>query len=118
MTKFALKNPMSVIVLAVILFIAGLWSFTGMRREAFPEIKIPYIFVTTVYPGANPVEIENLITQKIEDKLEGVDGVKQMTSSSNESYSNIFLEFDPSIEIEDALRRVKDKVDQAKGDLP
>ena len=118
MTKFALKNPISVIVLAVILFIIGLMSFMGMRREAFPEIKIPYIFVTTVYPGANPPEIENLITQKIEDKLDGVDGVKQMTSSSNESFSNIFLEFDPSVKIEDALRRVKDKVDQAKGDLP
>jgi multidrug efflux pump len=118
MTKFALKNPISVIVLSVILFIAGLMSFAGMRREAFPEIKIPYIFVTTLYPGANPPEIENLITQKIEDKLDGIDGVKQMTSSSNESYSNIFLEFDPSVNVEDALRRVKDKVDQAKGDLP
>jgi len=118
MTKFALKNPVSVIVLAVLLFIVGLVSFKSMRREAFPEIKIPYIFVTTVYPGANPPEIENLITQKIEDKLDGVDGVKQMTSSSNESFSNIFLEFDPSVKVEDALRRVKDKVDQARGELP
>jgi multidrug efflux pump len=118
LTKIALKNPVAVIVLAVIIFISGLVSFFGLRRESFPEIKIPYIFVTTVYPGANPPEIENLITQKIEDKLDGIDGVKQMTSSSNESYSNIFLEFDPSVNIEDALRRVKDKVDQAKGDLP
>jgi multidrug efflux pump subunit AcrB len=118
MTKFALKNPVSVIVLAAILFITGLMSFSGMRRESFPEIKIPYIFVTTVYSGANPPEIENLITQKIEDKLDGIDGVKQMTSSSNESYSNIFMEFDPSVNVEDALRRVKDKVDQAKPDLP
>jgi multidrug efflux pump len=118
MTHFALKNPVSVIVLAVILFIAGLSSFSGMRRESFPEIKIPYIFVTTIYPGANPAEIENLVTQKIEDKLDGVDGVKQMTSSSNEGYSNIFMEFDPTVKVEDALRRVKDKVDQARGDLP
>jgi multidrug efflux pump subunit AcrB len=118
MTKFALKNPVSVIVLAVILFISGMMSFTGMRRESYPDIKIPYIFITTVYNGANPSEIEDLITQKIEDKLEGVDGVKQITSSSNESYSNIFLEFDPKVNVEDALRRVKDKVDQAKGDLP
>jgi multidrug efflux pump len=118
MTKFALKNPVSVIVLAVILFLTGLMSVTGMRREAFPEIKIPYIFVTTLYPGANPPEVENLVTQKIEDKLDGIDGVKQITSSSNESFSNIFLEFDPSVKVEDALRRVKDKVDQAKGDLP
>jgi len=49
MTKFALKNPVSVIVLAVLLFITGLISFSGMRRESFPEIKIPYIFVTTLY---------------------------------------------------------------------
>jgi len=58
MTKFALKNPVSVIVLAALLFITGLMSFGGMRRESFPEIKIPYIFVTTVYPGANPPEVE------------------------------------------------------------
>jgi multidrug efflux pump subunit AcrB len=62
--------------------------------------------------------VENLITQKIEDKLDGLDGVRQMTSSSNEGFSNIFLEFDPSLKIEDALRRVKDKVDQARSDLP
>jgi multidrug efflux pump subunit AcrB len=113
-----LKNPVSVIVLAMLLFITGLMSFTGMRRESFPEIKIPYIYVTTVYAGANPPEVENLITQKIEDKLDGVDGVKEMTSSSNEGFSNIFLEFEPTVKVEDALRRVKDKVDQAKGDLP
>ncbi len=118
MTKFALKNPVSVIVLAAILFISGLVSFTGMRRESFPEIKIPYIFVTTVYRGANPPEVENLITEKIEDKLDGIDGVKEMTSSSDEGFSNIFLEFDPSVKVEDALRRVKDKVDLAKPDLP
>ncbi len=118
MTKFALKNPVSVIVLAAILFISGLVSFTGMRRESFPEIKIPYIFVTTVYRGANPPEVENLITEKIEDKLDGIDGVKEMTSSSDEGFSNIFLEFDPSVKVKDALRRVKDKVDLAKPDLP
>ncbi|MFH0920637.1 MAG: efflux RND transporter permease subunit [Fibrobacterota bacterium] len=118
MTKFALKNPVSVLVLAVILFVAGAVSYMSLRREAFPEIKIPYIFVTTVYPGANPPEVENLITQKIEDKLDGIDGVKQMTSTSYESFSNIFLEFDPKVKVEDALRRVKDKVDQARGDLP
>jgi multidrug efflux pump len=118
MTKFALRNPVSVLVLAAILFIAGVVSFMSLRREAFPEIKIPYIFVTTVYPGANPPEVENLITQKIEDKLDGVDGVKNMTSTSYESFSNIFLEFDPSVKVEDALRRVKDKVDQARSDLP
>ncbi len=118
MTKIALKNPVSVLVLAAILFVTGLTSFLTMRKESFPEIKIPYIFVTTVYPGANPPEIENLITQKIEDKLDGLDGVTQMTSSSNESVSNIFLEFDPSVRVEDALRRVKDKVDQSKADMP
>lgn len=86
MTKFALKNPVSVIVLAVLLFITGLMSFTSMRRESFPEIKIPYIYVTTVYAGANPPEVENLITQKIEDKLDGVDGVKEMTSSRTRAF--------------------------------
>ncbi len=118
MTKFAVKNPVTVLVLAVMLLLAAAMSYMSLPRESFPETKIPYIFVNTVYPGASPQDIEKLITEKIEDQLEGMDGVKKITSQSMESVSAVQIEFKTSVEVETALRRVKDKVDQAKGDLP
>jgi len=118
MTKFAVKNPVTILVLAFILFLAGVSSYLSLPRESFPEIKIPLIFVNTVYPGASPEDIEKLVTEKIEDKLDGVDGVKKVTSQSMESVSAIQVEFNTDVDVETALRRVKDKVDMAKGDLP
>ena len=62
--------------------------------------------------------MEKLITEKIEDKLEGLDGLKKVTSTSGEGYSSVQVEFNPDVQVETALRRVKDKVDEAKPDFP
>ena len=118
MTKFAVKNPVTVLVLAVILLLAGSMSYKAMPLESFPEIKIPLIFIHVVYAGANPDDIEKTVTDKIEDKLEGLDGVKKVSSQSMESVSSIQVEFNANVDVETALRRVKDKVDEAKPDLP
>ncbi len=118
MTKFAVKNPVTVLVLAVILLLAGSMSYKNMPLESFPEVKIPLIFVNVVYPGASPEDIEKTVTKKIEDKLEGMDGVKKISSQSKESIGSIQVEFNADVKVETALRRVKDKVDEAKPDLP
>lgn len=118
MTKFAVKNPVTVLVLAVILLIAGGMSYKSMPLESFPEVKIPLIFINVLYPGASPEDIEKLVTEKIEDKLEGVDGLKKVSSQSMESMAMIQAEFNADVDVETALRRVKDKVDEAKADLP
>ncbi len=118
MTKFAVKNPVTVLVLAVILLLAGSMSYKSMPLESFPEVKLPLIFVNVVYPGASPEDIEKTVTKKIEDKLEGLDGLKKVSSSSLESISSIQVEFNADVKVETALRRVKDKVDEAKPDLP
>ncbi|HLP40220.1 MAG TPA: efflux RND transporter permease subunit, partial [Fibrobacteria bacterium] len=118
MTKFAVRNPVTVLVLAAILLIAGGMSYKSMPLESFPEVKIPLIFVNVAYPGASPEDIEKLVTEKIEDKLEGVDGLKKVSSQSMESIAMIQAEFNADVDVETALRRVKDKVDEAKADLP
>ena len=118
MTKFAVKNPVSVLVLAVILLVAGWSSYSSLPRESFPEIKIPYIFVNTVLPGASPEDVEKLVTRKIEDNLDGLDGVKKISSQSMESVSAIQVQFNTHVDVETALRRVRDKVEVAKGELP
>lgn len=118
MTRFAVKNPVTVLVLAFILLLAGFVSYQGMPRESSPEIKIPLIFVTTIYAGASPEDMEKLVTEKIEDKLEGLDGLKKVSSTSGQGFSSVTVEFNPDVVVETALRRVKDKVDEAKPDLP
>lgn len=118
MTKFAIKNPVTVLVLAVVLLIAGAYCWLTIPRESFPDVKVPYIFVNTVYAGADPQNIEKLVTQKIEDKLEGVDGIKRLTSQSIDGVSMIQVEFNTDVAVEVALQRVRDKVDAAQGDLP
>src|SRR5690606_29744586 len=118
MTKFAVKNIVTTLVLAAILQIAGGISFWKLPRQSTPEIKIPLVFATILYPGASPEDMEKLVTEKIEDKLEGLDGLKKVSSVSGESYATIQVEFNTNVEVETALRRVKDKVDEARPELP
>ncbi|MCK7530307.1 MAG: efflux RND transporter permease subunit [Marinilabiliales bacterium] len=89
-----------------------------MPKELFPEIVWPQIMVQTIYPGNSPEDIENLITRPLEKEIENVRGLKEITSISAQDASMIFVEFNTDVDIEDALRRVKDAVDIGKNDLP
>ena len=112
----SINNRMTVIVVLVILVIAGLGSYFSMPREAFPEVVIPQIYVGTPYPGNSPVDIEKLVTRPLEKEIGAISGIDRITSTSVEGYSTIFIEFDFSVTPDEALRKVKDKVDIAMGD--
>jgi len=114
----AVKNRLSVAVLAIIIVIFGVISYNALPREREPDITIPYVFVTTNYKGVSSTDIETTITREIEKKLKGLDGVKKIHSVSSEGLSQINTEFITGTDIDDALSDVKDKVDEAKGDLP
>ena len=114
----ALKNQSLVLVLLILIVVAGLYSYVKLPREAAPDIQIPYIFVTTDYEGVAPEDMEKLITIPLERKLKGLEGVEELTSQSDDGNSTIAIKFLPSVDIDDALQKVRDKVDQAKGDLP
>ncbi|MGD9992880.1 MAG: efflux RND transporter permease subunit [Salinivirgaceae bacterium] len=118
LTSLALNNKNTVYLLTVILIYFGWTSYVGLPKELFPEIVWPQIVVNTVYPGNAPEDIENLITRPLEKELENVRGMKEITSISAQDASIIFVEFNTDVEIEDALRRVKDAVDVAKSELP
>ena len=118
LTSFSIDNRISVLVLLVLVAIMGIVSYLTIPKESFPSINIPNIFVVTVYPGVSPEDMESLITRKLEDELGNISDIKKMTSSSSEGYSNINLEFEPSVDIEDALQKVREKVDLAKPELP
>jgi len=112
----SINNRMTVIVITVIMVIAGLVAYINMPRESFPEVVIPQIYVGTPYPGNSPVDIEKLITRPLEKEIGSISGIDKMTSTSVEGYSTIFIEFDFSVTPDEALRKVKDKVDVAMGD--
>lgn len=116
LTTASLKNKTTVFVLTVIILIAGLGSYLSMPRESFPEVVIPQIYVGTPYPGNSAVDIEKLVTRPLEKEIKGITGIDKMTSTSVQGYSTIFIEFDFEVTPEEALRKVKDKVDIAKGD--
>lgn len=117
-TGLSVKKSTSVLVMTVFFIVAGLVSYFSIPREATPDVKIPFMIVTSVYPGVAPEDVENLITRPIEQQLKTLSDVKEITSSSSESFSMIAIEFDPKVDLDFALQKVKDKVDASKRDLP
>ena len=117
-SDLSIDRSTTVFVLLALIILTGLWSYLALPRESEPDVEIPYIIVSTAYSGVAPSDIESLITIPIERKLTGISGVKEIESTSAEGISSIRIEFDPDIDIDDALQKVRDKVDMAESDLP
>lgn len=114
----AVARRTTVFVLLGLIVVSGLYAYSVLPRESNPEVVIPRIMVTTVYEGVAPSDIESLLTVPIERQLAGLRGVRKMTSTSMDGLSFIDIEFDADQDVDQALQRVRDRVDQAKPDLP
>ena len=117
-SSFAIRHPTSVVVLTLILIVGGFVSYLRVPRESMPEIVIPNIIVNTVYGGVAPGDIETLVTRPLEDELNTIADVKTISSTSREGFSSINVEFEAGMDMTEALQRVREKVDLAKGELP
>lgn len=118
LTNLAVDNATSVFLLTIMIFLFGLYAYDQVPKEQFPEVKFPQVFVNTPYFGNSAADIESLITRPLEQELTGVDGVKQIISTSIQDFSVITVEFNADEDIDEATRRVKDAVDLAKPELP
>ncbi len=118
LTTLALKNRNTVFLLTIIIILFGLISYTRLPKELFPDVVIPTVLVQTTYLGNSPIDIENLVTRPIEKEIDGINGIKELRSTSAQDASMIFVEFNTDVEIEDALDEVKDAVDNAQSELP
>ncbi len=118
LTDFSIKNYMAVFAMIVIITIAGTYSYVNLPREANPDITIPVVIITTTYSGVSPSDMETLVTREIEKELKNIANIKEMRSSSKEGVSAITVEFDPSVDIDEAVQKVRDKVNIAKPKLP
>ena len=117
-SSWSINNRTSIYFLTVIITLAGLATYNSLPKENFPDIVIPQIFVSTIYPGTGPEDMENLVVKPLEKQLKAMSGVKKITSNSQQDFSNIIVEFNTDVEIPEAKRRVKDAVDKARSDLP
>jgi multidrug efflux pump len=118
LSNYAIKFRTAVFVFIIVLVLAGASSYMRLPREGSPDITIPFVFVTAVYDGTAPEEMEKLITVPIEKTINDVEHIKEMRSTSSESVTAIAIEFLAGGDIERAKQQVKDKVDLAKPDLP
>src|SRR5215213_4574413 len=116
--KIALEQKTSVLVLTAIITLLGITAYVTIPKEASPEITIPMIAVSTPYPGVSPGDMETLVTRVIEEELNNIPDMASLTSTTVEGYSSIVAEFGSGVDMNEALQRVKDKVDLAKPDLP
>ncbi len=88
-TNYAIRKRVTVYVLVILLVSMGAYGYATLPRKAAPDITIPFIITTTVYVGASPEDVETLVTRKIEKKLQGLENVKEMRSTSAEGVSTI-----------------------------
>ena len=117
-SSWAIDNKTAIYIVTIIISIWGIMSYNNLPKESFPDIVVPKFFVSTVYAGNSPSNIENTITKPLEKKLKSIPGVKKLTSNSMQDVSLITVEFNTNITIDKARQSVKDKVDEAKSDLP
>ncbi len=115
--NFFVVNFRVVLLMIMVLTGVGLYAFATLPRESNPEVKIPIAVVTTVYPGASPADVEEFVTKKVETAVAGLKGVKKITSNSANSFSSVTVEFDAREDLDDAIRRLKDKVTTLKTTL-
>ncbi len=117
-SSWAIDNRTAIYIITIIITLTGIMAYINIPKESFPDISLPNIYVSVVYPGTSPKDMENLVVRHIEKECKGISGVKKIKSNALQDYCSIVIEFNSDVKIEDAKRKVKDAVDRARNDLP
>jgi multidrug efflux pump len=118
LSNICVDNKVAVYIFIVLIVMMGWNSYMRLPREAAPDVKVPWIIVSVPYIGVSPADIEGLVTQPLERNLKSLKDIKQITSASKEGLSTVSVEFEIGVDIDEALRRVRDKVNSTKSELP
>ncbi|MEP2434090.1 MAG: efflux RND transporter permease subunit, partial [Polaribacter sp.] len=110
LSAWAIHNKTTIYVIMAVLFFYGISAYLSMARENFPEVKETKIYISTPFPGNTAEDIEKLITDPIEDKVKTISNVVEVTSTSQEDYSMVIVEFDENITVELAKQKIKDEL--------
>ncbi len=117
-SSWAIDNKMTIYLITIFISFAGIAAYNALPKENFPDITVPTFIITTINGGNSPTNIENTITKPIEKRLKAIAGVKKFTSTSLQDVSVMVVEFSTEVKVEVAKQKVKDAVDEARGDLP
>jgi len=117
-SHIAIRNPVFVFIMVLVISIAGFQAYKSIPREAAPDIQIPLLIVSIPFPGATPEDVESLITNKVEQELKTIKNLKEISSTSSEGVAVLTLEFTSDFDISEARTKVREKMDQIKPDLP
>jgi multidrug efflux pump len=117
-SSWAIENRTAIFILTFILVFAGISTYNSLPKESFPDISLPNIYVSVIYPGTSPKDMENLVVRPIEKECKGITGVKKIKSNSLQDYCNVVVEFQSDVKIDIAKQAVKDAVDRARSELP
>ena len=118
LTKLAITRPVVILMLFLALAVLGIVSRSRMPVDLNPDVDLPYVVITTIYPGAGPEEIETLVSKPLEDNVGSVNGLKNITSSSQEGISAVVMEFELGTDNDVAAADVRAKVDATRMLLP
>lgn len=117
-TEASLRYKNTVVALTLMVFFGGLIAYFTIPKESTPSIEIPLFTVQTVYPGVSPKDVETLITKPLETEIQTISGIDKLSSVSNEGFSNVTVQFEPNVSIDEAYQKVRDKVDAARIKFP
>ncbi len=118
MSKFSVKKPLTIFVAVIGIIILGIVSFTEMTPDLLPNINLPYTVIMTSYPGASPESVESTVTKPLEKSVATTEGLKNITSSSNENYSLVMLEFNEDVNMDSTVVDLRDKISMVQGAWP
>ena len=118
MEKFSVKKPFTVLVAVIMVLMLGFVSISNMQTNLLPDVSTPYLMVVTVYPGASPERVESEVSDVMQNALGTVAGVEKVTATSAENYSLLLMQFSDDTDMNSAMVKVSNKVDQTTASLP
>ncbi len=118
MEKFSVKKPFTVLVAVIMVLMLGFVSIRNMQTNLLPDVSTPYLMVVTVYPGASPERVESEVSDVMQNALGTVAGVQTITATSAENYSLLLMQFAEETDMNSAVVKVSNKVDQTTASLP
>ena len=114
-TRYVLKHPVTTIMGLLCLIVFGISSVFSAKLEQMPEMETPMMIISASYSGAGPEDVDELVTQPIEDAVSTLEGVKSLSSTSSDGRSRIMLEYDYGTDMDEAYDELKKKVDSMRG---
>ena len=118
LSKKTLEHPVLILIVFALLGMIGIFTLSNVAIALMPEVENPSLSISTSYPNAGPESVEKTITRPIESAVMSVNGLKNMTSTSNEGSSSVQLEFEYGTDLTAAMNDVRDKLDRVKRGLP